>query len=131
MTTRVSDTGCVVRRRTLSSVTSCLIMPFGVSRLLPICSQNRFRLRRFCVGSAALFSWECRGRLLRGFGEFRLPGELADCLGPILDADVRVSHRHLHVRMPGELLGLGEADAVAQQLGNVRMAAGCMEIGQA
>ena len=42
-----------------------------------------------------------------------------DGLCSVLHADVRVSHRHVHVGMAGEFFGLGQTGAVLKKAGNV------------
>ena len=46
----------------------------------------------------------------------------------ILDSDMGVPHRHLHVGMPRQFLGLRQGRTGSQQLGDVGMPASRMEI---
>ena len=49
----------------------------------------------------------------------------------ILNADVRVTHRHSHVAVSSQFLCLGNARSVSKQLSNVRVPACCVKVSEA
>ena len=59
-----------------------------------------------------------------------LTRKLLQGLRLIAHSDMRVSHCHFHVLMPGEFLGLGQRCTIPEKFGNVRVASGGVEIGE-
>ena len=73
----------------------------------------------------AHFLGRCSGR---GFGPPFGRRQVRHRLRLVSDADMRVPHRHVHVRVPGQFLGFRQRRSVAKQLGDKRVPPGGVKV---